>query len=242
MGARSALHHAPFPIPPQVPRLTRMLTVVLAEDNLLVREGVRGLLAADPGLAVLAACADADELRAAIKEFRPDVVGTDIHMPPGLTDEGIQVARELRRDSPQTGVVVLSSRDDPQHALDLLEHGSSGRAYLLKERVAEPGQLLGAVNEVARGGSVIDPQVVETLVRAGARPPGSPLTKLTPRELEVLAEMAQGRTNTAIAQRLFLTVRGVERHINALFAKLGLSDDQTAHHRVRAVLLYLSEH
>ena len=219
-----------------------MLTIVLAEDNLLVREGVRGLLAADAGLTVAAACADADELRRAIKEFAPDVVVTDIHMPPGLSDEGIQVARELRQDSPATGVVVLSSRDDPQHALDLLEYGSSGRAYLLKERVAEPGQLLNAVNEVAAGGSVIDPRVVENLVRAGHRPAGSPLSKLTPRELEVLAEMAQGRTNGAIAQRLFLTVRGVERHINALFAKLGMSDDADAHHRVRAVLLYLSEH
>jgi DNA-binding NarL/FixJ family response regulator len=219
-----------------------MLSIVLAEDNLLVREGVRGLLAADPGLTVVAVCADADELRAAITEFRPDVVVTDIHMPPGLSDEGIQVARELRQGSPETGVVVLSSRDDPQHALDLLEHGSSGRAYLLKERVAEPGQLINAVMEVARGGSVIDPQVVENLVRVGSRPPGSPLSKLTPRELEVLAEMAQGRTNGAIAQRLFLTVRGVERHINALFAKLGMSDDADAHHRVRAVLLYLSEH
>lgn len=219
-----------------------MLSIVLAEDNLLVREGVRGLLSADPNLDVVAACGDADALRAAIEEFEPDVVVTDIHMPPGLTDEGIQVARELRTSRPRVGVVVLSSRDDPQHALDLLEFGSAGRAYLLKERVAEPGQLLDAVNEVARGGSVIDPQVVESLVRAGARPADSPLMRLTPRELEVLAEMAQGRTNTAIAQRLFLTVRGVERHINALFAKLGLSDDQAAHHRVRAVLLYLSEH
>lgn len=219
-----------------------MLSIVLAEDNLLVREGVRGILSADPNLDVVASCADADALRAAIVEFGPDVVVTDIHMPPGLTDEGIQVARELRSSRPEVGVVVLSSRDDPQHALDLLEMGSSGRAYLLKERVAEPGQLLDAVNEVARGGSVIDPQVVEGLVRTGTRAPGSPLMRLTPRELEVLAEMAQGRTNTAIAERLFLTVRGVERHINALFAKLGLTDDQTVHHRVRAVLLYLSEH
>ncbi|AZI56974.1 DNA-binding response regulator [Nakamurella antarctica] len=219
-----------------------MLSIVLAEDNLLVREGVRGVLSSGEGLQVVAACADADELRIAIKEYEPDVVVTDIHMPPGLSDEGIQVARELRRDMPHIGVVVLSSRDDPQHALDLLEHGSAGRAYLLKERVAEPGQLLNAVFEVARGGSVIDPQVVENLVRGGSRSPGSTLDKLTPREMEVLGEMAQGRTNSAIAQRLFLTVRGVERHINALFAKLGMSADADAHHRVRAVLLYLSEH
>ncbi|SDO55667.1 DNA-binding response regulator, NarL/FixJ family, contains REC and HTH domains [Nakamurella panacisegetis] len=225
-----------------VDTLTPMLSIVLAEDNLLVREGVRGVLSADPELKVVAACADADELRLAIRQFNPDVVVTDIHMPPGLTDEGIQVARELRRDRPGIGVVVLSSRDDPQHALDLLEHGSAGRAYLLKERVAEPGQLRHAVNEVAAGRSVIDPQVVENLVRAGSRPASSPLSRLTPRELEVLGEMAQGRTNGAIALRLYLTVRGVERHINALFAKLGLSEEQDAHHRVRAVLLYLSEH
>ena len=219
-----------------------MLSIVLAEDNLLVREGVRSVLSASDEVQVLAACADADELRLAIEEFNPDVVVTDIHMPPGLSDEGIQVARELRRDRPTVGVVVLSSRDEPQHALDLLEHGSAGRAYLLKERVGRPGQLLQAVLEVAKGGSVIDPQVVEKLVRTRSRPTTSPLASLTPRELEVLAEMAEGRTNGAIAQRLFLTVRGVEGHIRTLFAKLGLGQEQDVHHRVRAVLLYLSEH
>lgn len=219
-----------------------MLSIVLAEDNLLVREGVRSVLSASGELQVVAACADADELRLAIKEFNPDVVVTDIHMPPGLSDEGIQVARELRRDRPTVGVVVLSSRDEPQHALDLLEHGSAGRAYLLKERVGKPGQLLQAVLEVSKGGSVIDPQVVEKLVRTRSRPTTSPLASLTPRELEVLAEMAEGRTNGAIAQRLFLTVRGVEGHIRTLFAKLGLGQEQDVHHRVRAVLLYLSEH
>jgi DNA-binding NarL/FixJ family response regulator len=219
-----------------------MLSVVLAEDNLLVREGVRSILSASGELDVVASCADADELRAAISQFEPDVVVTDIHMPPGLTDEGIQVARELRRDRPKIGVVVLSSRDEPQHALDLLENGSAGRAYLLKERVGKPGQLLHAVQEVAAGGSVIDPQVVEKLVRTRSRPTSSPLAALTPRELEVLAEMAQGRTNGAIAQRLFLTVRGVEGHIRTLFAKLGMGAEADIHHRVRAVLLYLSEH
>ena len=147
-----------------------MLSIVLAEDNLLVREGVRSVLSASDEVEVAAACADADELRLAIEEFNPDVVVTDIHMPPGLSDEGIQVARELRRDRPTVGVVVLSSRDEPQHALDLLEHGSAGRAYLLKERVGKPGQLLQAVLEVAKGGSVIDPQVVEKLVRTRSRP------------------------------------------------------------------------
>ncbi len=218
------------------------MLVVLAEDNLLVREGVRGVLSFDPEITVAAACADADELRAAIETYSPCVVVTDIHMPPGLSDEGIQVARELRVQRPDVGVVVLSSRDDPQHALDLLESGSAGRAYLLKERVAEPGQLVAAVHAVATGGSVIDPHVVESLVRARSRPVGSALSALTAREVEVLAEMAKGATNPVIAERLFLTTRGVERHINGLFAKLGLSEDHDSHHRVRAVLLYLAEH
>lgn len=231
----------PSSAPRAAPALAQ-ISVVMAEDNLLVREGVRGVLSADSTLSVLAACADADDLRAAILHHRPDVVVTDIHMPPGLSDDGIRIARELRATSPQVGVVVLSSRDDPQHALDLLEEGSAGRAYLLKERVAEPGQLVAAVHTVAGGGSVIDPQVVENLVRARSRPAESPLARLTPRETEVLAEMAQGATNATIAARLFLTTRGVERHINGVFSKLGLGEHDDNHHRVRAVLLYLSEH
>ena len=185
-----------------------MLSIVLAEDNLLVREGVRGVLSASADLQVVAVCVDATELRSAIEKYEPDVVVTDIHMPPGFSDEGIQVARELRRSRPKVGVVVLHH----------------------------------AVMEVARGGSVIDPQVVEKLVRTRSRPATSPLAGLTPRELDVLAEMAEGRANAAIAERLFLTVRGVEGHIRALFAKLGLAAEPDAHHRVRAVLLYLSEH
>ena len=218
------------------------IRVVLADDHYLVREGVRRLLETDPEIEVAAACGDLPSLLAAVEEERPDVVLTDIRMPPNGVDEGIEAAERLRTTHPEIGVVVLSQYGEPGYAVALLEGGTAGRGYLLKERVAEPGQLINAVMEVARGGSVIDPQVVENLVRVGSRPPGSPLSKLTPRELEVLAEMAQGRTNGAIAQRLFLTVRGVERHINALFAKLGMSDDADAHHRVRAVLLYLSEH
>lgn len=229
-------------VPLSVASTDKVLSVVLAEDNLLVREGVRGVLAGGSGITVVASCRDADELRAAICEHRPDVVVTDIHMPPRLSDDGIQVARELRETSPRIGVVVLSSRDDPQHALDLLESGSAGRAYLLKERVAEPGQLVAAVRAVASGGSVVDPQVVENLVRARSRPAESPMARLTRRETEVLAEMASGATNATIAERLFLTTRGVERHINSLFHKLGLKDQEEDHHRVRAVLLYLSEH
>ncbi len=219
------------------------ITVVMAEDNLLVREGVRGILAVEPDIAIVAVCANADELRAAVAERDPDVVVTDIHMPPDLSDDGIRVARDLRRDRPGTGVVVLSSRDDPQHAIDLLEDGAHGRAYLLKERVAEPGQLVDAVRQVAAGGSVIDPRVVDALLRAASRPSAvrtPTLASLSPRETEVLTAMAGGANNTAIATHLFLTVRAVERHINSIFAKLGLGEEPDYHRRVRAVLLFLA--
>ena len=219
------------------------VSVVMAEDNLLVREGVRGILAADAGLELRAVCTDADELRTAIVRYEPDVVVTDIHMPPDLADDGIRVALELRRDRPSTGVVVLSSRDDPQHALDLLQDGAGGRGYLLKERVAQPGQLVAAVREVASGGSVIDPRIVESLMQLASPRKGtgpSALSTLSPRELDVLAAMATGANNAAIAERLVVTVRGVERHINSVFAKLGLTEEPDSHRRVRAVLVYLA--
>jgi DNA-binding NarL/FixJ family response regulator len=217
------------------------LSVVLAEDNLLVREGVAALLRAAPDLRVSASCADADELRRAIATHEPDVVVTDIRMPPGEDDDGVRVAVELRRQRPRVGVVVLSSRDDPEFALELMAGGTAGRAYLLKERIARPGELVHAVREVAAGRSVVDPQVVQRLLAAG-RPMESPLRRLSPRETEVLAGMAEGANNAVIAQRLSLTVRGVERHINSIFAKLDLTGHQDYHHRVRAVLLYLAEH
>ncbi|MCU1688881.1 MAG: DNA-binding response regulator [Pseudonocardiales bacterium] len=224
--------------------MTTQIAVVMAEDNLLVREGVRGILAASAEISLLAVCANAAELRAAIAEHSPDVVVTDIHMPPDLADDGIRIARELRRDRPGVGVVVLSSRDDPQHALDLLEDGASGRAYLLKERVAQPGQLLNAIREVAGGGSVVDPRIVESLIHASTRSPTSApsaLDSLSARERDVLGAMARGGNNTSIAAELFITVRAVERHINSLFAKLGLTEEPDYHRRVRAVLLYLAE-
>jgi DNA-binding NarL/FixJ family response regulator len=170
----------------------------------------------------------------------PDVVVTDICMPPTNTDEGIQAARAIRRSSPRTGVVVLSQYDEPSHALALLQDGVAGRAYLLKERVAQPGQLVDAVQAVAEGGSVIDPRIVESMLLASSRPDASPLRHLTGREREVLAEMATGANNTTIAERLHVTVRAVERHINSIFAKLGLTEEGEVHRRVRAVLLYLA--
>jgi DNA-binding NarL/FixJ family response regulator len=207
------------------------LRAVIADDNLLVREGVRALLNDQSDITVVGLAADHDELLAAVSELAPDVVVTDICMPPTNTDEGIRAA---------TGVVVLSQYDEPSHALALLEDGVAGRAYLLKERVAQPGQLADAVRAVASGGSVIDPQIVEAMLASRSRPGSSPLRHLTGRELEVLAEMATGANNATIANRLHVTVRAVERHINSIFAKLGLTEESEVHRRVQAVLLYLA--
>jgi DNA-binding NarL/FixJ family response regulator len=213
--------------------------VVVADDALLVREGVQRVLGLYADLEVVAVAGDLDELLAAVEEHRPDVVVTDIRMPPTSSDEGIRAATTLRQTAPQTGVVVLSQYAAPAYALELLAGGSQRRAYLLKERVSEPDQLAEAVREVARGGSVVDPAVVEVLV-AGARPAGDPLAALTKRELEVLEQIAQGKSNAGVAAGLVLTERAVEKHINALFAKLGLTAEPEVHRRVSAVLLYLA--
>jgi DNA-binding NarL/FixJ family response regulator len=212
--------------------------VVLAEDNLLAREGLRSLLATDGGVAVVAVCATYDELVAAVGEHRPDVVLTDIRMPPTNTDEGVRAAAWIRREHPRTGVVVVSQHDDVEFALALLEEGSDRRAYLLKERMSEPEQLLGAVHAVAAGGSVVDSKVVDALVRGRTR--RSPVDGLTQREREVLAEMATGKDNAAIAASLVLTVRAVEKHINGIFSKLGLAEETEVHRRVKAVLVHLA--
>ena len=217
------------------------LRVVVAEDNLLVREGVITLLNNQPGIEVCGAGGTYDELMEAVEREQPDVVLTDIRMPPTGTDEGIRAALALRDAHPKTAVVVLSQYVDPAYALALLERGSESRAYLLKERVSDPGQLVHAIEEVARGGSVIDPLVVEALVAQRTSRKSSSLERLTPREREVLEQMAQGRNNAGIAQALFLSERAVEKHINSLFSKLGLSEEPDVHRRVKAVLLYLAE-
>jgi DNA-binding NarL/FixJ family response regulator len=183
--------------------------------------------------------ADLDELRKVVIATDPDVVITDIRMPPTNTDEGVRAALELRRTHPQVGVVVLSQYDDPAHATALLEDGVAGRAYLLKERVAQPGQLADAVRAVAVGDSVIDPKIIGVMLASRNRA-GGPLSRLTPREREVLAEMATGASNAKVAERLFVTVRAVERHINSIFAKLELVDEGDVHRRVQAVLLHLA--
>jgi len=216
------------------------IRVVLAEDHYLVREGIRQLIEAQPEIELVAVCEDLDSLLKAIDEEKPDVVLTDIRMPPTNTDEGIRAAGHLRQVQPNAGVVLLSQYADPQYALAFLEHGSQGRAYLLKERVSDSDQLTSAIEEVARGGSVIDPRVIDALVAARSRAAESPLRQLTPRETEILSEMAQGKNNAAIAQTLVLSERAVEKHINSIFSKLALGEEPEIHRRVKAVLLFLS--
>jgi DNA-binding NarL/FixJ family response regulator len=215
--------------------------LVLADDNYLVREGVRQLIEGQRDFEIAAVCSDLDSLLEAVERDQPDVVLTDIRMPPTGTDEGIRAAERLRQQHPGIGVVILSQYSDPDYALSLLEKGATGRAYLLKERVSDIDQLTNAIREVAHGGSVIDPKVVEGLVAAKVRRPQSPLSELTTREREVLGLIAEGKNNAAIATRLFLTERAVEKHINSIFSKLGLQEEQDVHRRVRATLLYLSE-
>jgi DNA-binding NarL/FixJ family response regulator len=215
--------------------------VVLADDSYLVREAVTHVLDATDDVEVLEACDDRDSLLRAIEAKKPDVVVTDIRMPPGEGDEGLRVAAELRETHPEIGVVVLSQYAEPQYGLALLEGGSDGRAYLLKERIQHRGQLVSAIHAVAEGGSVIDSKVVETLVEARQRAESSPLAELTARELEILTFVAQGHSNQAIADELVLTKRAVEKHINAIFLKLGLTYATEVSRRVKAALIYLAE-
>ena len=217
------------------------IRLVLAEDHYLVREGVRSLLEAQPGLDVVAVCSDLQGLLEAVDRESPDVVVTDIRMPPGHSDEGIQAARRLRETHPGLGVVVLSQYANPSYALSLLDTGSAGRAYVLKERVNDLDQLIGAIRAVAGGGSLIDPKVVEGLVAERARAATSPIGQLTARELDVLRKMAEGRNNASIAEDLVVTERSVEKVINSMFMKLGLTWEPAVHKRVKAVILYLAE-
>ena len=217
------------------------IRVVLADDHLIVREGLQRLLEAQTGVEVAAACGDLDSLLEAVETERPDVVVTDIRMPPDNTDEGIRAAERLRETHPDVGVVVLSQYATPSYALALLESGSAGRSYLLKERLEDVEQLVAAIRTVGEGGSVIDPKVVEALVAEGGRSDDSPLNELTPRERDVLREMAEGKNNAAIAAALFLSERTVENVIRSIFLKLGLTWEEAVHRRVKAVILYLAE-
>jgi DNA-binding NarL/FixJ family response regulator len=218
-----------------------MVRVVFAEDNYLVREGTAALLKGSDQIQLVGTAANLGELLDAVEELAPDAVLTDIRMPPTNTTEGIDAARRIRGDHPDVGVVVLSQYADEDYAFELLKDGASGLGYLLKERVADLDELVRALTETARGGSVLDPKVVEALVVRKDRMAHSPLRTLTEREREVLGQMAQGRNNAAIAKALFLTERAVEKHINSLFHKLGLSEEADVHRRVMAVLAFLQE-
>lgn len=217
------------------------LRVVVAEDSVLMREGITSVLALHDDIYVVASCADYDDLVTRTDADTPDVVVTDIRMPPSQTDEGIRAANVFRDTHPGMGVVVLSQYVEPEYAMRLLEDGSEGRAYLLKERVGDPGELVAAIRRVYEGGSVIDSKVVEALVAAQSTGKRGPLDDLTPRELEVLAEMAKGGSNAAIGEALFISERSVEKHINAIFMKLDLPREPDVNRRVRAVLIYLAE-
>lgn len=218
------------------------IRIVSAEDSFLVREGTRLLLETQDDIELVASVGHLDALLAAVEEHDPDVVLTDIRMPPTETDEGIRAAETLADSHPDLGVVVLSQYVEPEYALRLFDGGAQGRAYLLKERVGDVRELRRAIEAVHGGGTMLDPLVVDALVEARQRKRESLLDRLTPREVEVLAHIASGMTNTAIAEELVLSERAVSKHINGIFQKLELHPDETdVHRRVRAVLLYLSE-
>ncbi|MEZ5264251.1 MAG: response regulator [Acidimicrobiia bacterium] len=215
------------------------VTLVVADDTMLLRRGVVALLSAVGDFSVVGECDDLPSLLGAVELHRPDVVVTDICMPPTMTDEGVQAARRIRADHPHTGIVVLSQFAEPEFALALLENGSQRLGYLLKDRVAEPNELERAVRSVATGGSVVDPQIVDVLVQARTRRP-SAVDRLTPRERDVMALVAQGYHNAAVAERLVVSEKAVAKHINSIFSKLDLGHDAESHHRVMAVLRWLS--
>jgi DNA-binding NarL/FixJ family response regulator len=220
--------------------LSGPVRVVLAEDNPFLREGLQRLLSASGRVDVVASCGSLDELLAAVDADQPDVVVTDIRMPPSHTDEGVRAAAELRRTKPGIGVLVLSQYLEPRLALLLLSEGSSRRGYVLKDRTDDVDFLVDAITTIASGGSVIGDEVVETLVQGQLRQPATPLAALSSRELEVLHEVATGKNNAAVASTLIISEHAVQKHINSIFSKLGLVDDGETHRRVRAVLLYLS--
>jgi DNA-binding NarL/FixJ family response regulator len=215
-----------------------VIRVVLSDDSFLAREGIARVLDAIEDIDLVAACGDLDELRTIVERVKPDVVVTDIRMPPTNTDEGIRFASELRASHPEVGVVVISQHAEPAYAMSLFEDGSSQRAYLLKERVKDEDEMARALREVVAGGSLVDPRIVDKLVSARMNDPG--LEKLTPREREILAMMAEGRSNTSIAESLEITKRAVERHINGIFLKLDLGEASDVNRRVKATLRYLT--
>jgi DNA-binding NarL/FixJ family response regulator len=217
------------------------LRIVVAEDNFLMREGIVEVLNEEDDVEVVAVVGDYDALLRAVEREGPDVVLSDIRMPPTETDEGVRMAEYLTETHPKIGIVLISQYVDAHFALRLLQNGSARRAYLLKERVGHRVELMDAITEVARGGSRVDAKVVESLVEQRKRAANSPLDSLTTREAQVLSELAQGKSNAAIGQSLFLTKRGIEKHINSIFSKLGLVSEEDVARRVVAALIFLSD-
>jgi DNA-binding NarL/FixJ family response regulator len=215
------------------------LRVVLADDNYLVREGITALLAEVEEIELVASVADPQSLLKSVREHQPDAVLTDLRMPPTHTTEGIDAAKQIRAEHPSIGVVVLSQYVEEDHALALLADGVAGLGYLLKERVSDVTELVRALNDVARGGSALDPKVVEGLMMRRSVEASSPLQGLTDKERAVLEQMASGRTNASIAQTLYMSERSVEKHISAVFLKLGLDDEGESNRRVMAVLAFV---
>ncbi len=217
------------------------IRIVLAEDSYLVREGVTRMLERESDIEIAGVCSDLAGLTDSVADLVPDVVLTDVRMPPDFTDEGIRAAAWLRTHHPQIGVVVLSQFANAQYAITLFEHGSAGRAYLLKERLAHVDELTAAIRSVAAGGSAVDASIVDALVATRMTAEQSQLADLTPREREILSEMAKGKNNAAIAAAMVITERSVEKYIHSIFGKLGLTYEMDTHKRVKAVLVYLSE-
>lgn len=215
--------------------------MVVGEDNLLVREGLVRLLSSAPDIEVISSVGDYHALVAAVETERPDVVLTDIRMPPTGNDEGIRLARQVRVSHPEMGVVVVSQFAEPEYVLGLFESGADRRAYLLKERLHDRATLVSAIHSVAAGGSAVDARIVEVLVFVQSGGGGSALAELTSREREVLAGIAQGQSNSAIAEELSLTKRSVEKNVNSIFVKLGLSEANDINKRVKAALIFLSD-
>ncbi|HWM74718.1 MAG TPA: response regulator transcription factor [Nocardioides sp.] len=213
--------------------------VVFCDDSFLVREGVAGLLTETAEVELVATATNPVELHAAVETHRPEAVLTDIRMPPTFTTEGIDAAKRIRAEFPETGVLVLSQYIEEQYAFELLSEGVEGLGYLLKERVSQVDELVGALQAVARGGSALDPKVVEGLMARKTSQASSPLQSLTERELEVLAELAAGRSNAATASALFMSDRAVEKHISSVFQKLDLTQESDVNRRVMAVLVFL---
>jgi len=228
-------------VAPRVIRSRPVLGLVVADESFIVREAVTAVLRDAPDLEVRGTCSDYDSLMAAVEEARPQVVVTDVSLPPDWSDEGIRAASRLRTTNPDVGVVILSAAVEPAYVRELFRHGTERRAYLLKDHVQDRDAIVNVVRAVARGRSVIDPKVVELLVVAQSMPGAEPLEELSPREREILGQVAAGKTNGAIAKDLQLSKRSVEKHVHTIFSKLGLADSEEVSPRVKAALIFLGD-